>query len=596
MKKSLAMLGLMLIMGSCSFDKVNIRSEAQRVLLQKNDGKLLAFNKAQDALDAATPGDTVILGPGRHQGPLVFKSSGITLKGERSAFVSAMSTWRPQLQPAPFYGRYSWTARIPFETDAVSIDGRTMLNIPESKGNEALVAFNRNGLGSGGRDVLKTTFTFLSPHSLLLISFPGNAKPEHHRIEAAPKNTSAIIVSGVDDCAVENLIVQSGNSGIKLENTNNSIVKNCLVTGNNCIVLRENARNCRIYDNDLTLTPDFLNTFEGCAGNAPWLAASFSGPKDKWAVFLDNSGQGNEIDHNYIYNVYKGIGQSGGIAPSCRHNRIDLCCDKADMIDDFKASDNWTTRTRFFKKSKTVSDSAPSGPVSGQWSIADDFLPLYERHYCEFRLQYQRFLKTGTDGILEFYAARIPENYDIIRLKFVRMAPDTMAPFNIKVFSEKGGLLLAKNGLPAKYIGPSELALDMPAEKNKRLKVIIHDLPGTEWYFPESKFFTPALSVKKETRLLKHDDKNPYKLFYDIPTWIDSIYISMEPLHEGAYATIENHNVKTILKKSGPVKVPYPGRCTIRLFFKDEMTFSIEGPSDIAVIAPDQGMEMTGNE
>jgi len=180
--------------------------------------------------------------------------------------------------------------------------------------------------------------------------------------------------------------------------------------------------------------------------------------------------------------------------------------------------------------------------------------------------------------------------------QLVSFPPNTSDGYSIKVFSEKGGLLLAKKGTPAKYIGPSELSLDFPPEKNKRLKVVINDAPGSEWYFPKSKFFTPALSAKKQTRLVKYDDQNPYKLFYDIPTWTDSIYIFMDPLHEGAYASIENHNIKTVLKKSGTLKVPYPGRCTIRLFFKEEMTFSIDGPSDTILIAPDQEMERFESE
>lgn len=593
MKKIFWLIAAIFIFAGCKSDKLSLRDNANQTVIRKPDGMELLYIKAQDALDAAQNGDIVLLGPGRHQGPLFFKSSGVTLRGERGSSVSGMvSSWRPQWKEEPLYGYYAWSARIPFETRAVSINGRTMLDVPEALGRESVIAVHRFGMGTAGRDVLKACFTYLSKSKIVVVSFPNREKPDRYRIEAAPVGSAAVVVSGVDNCIVENIIIQSGDCGIKLEKTSGSIVRNCLVTGDNCIILGQGVSDCRIIDNDLTLTPDFFNSEKGIASIDPWIAASFEN-KRKWAVLSDDSGTGNEIAHNYIYNVYCGIGHSSkAIGCHIHDNRIDLCGDKPVAVSNGHVENNFITRSRFPVNNVRDLKTIPSGPVSGLWKIADIFYPLHERRAVEFYPKFERLLRPGKDGKIEFYAVNILHSSDLMRMRLMRSPANTTDGYSVKIFSDRGELVLSTNGNPAKCKALSDLNYDFPSEKNRRLRVVINDSQGSEWYFPKCKFFVPALSVKTPTRIAKYDDSNSYKLFYNAPRGTQSIALFMDDLSEGAYASVESPGGRvTTLHKSGTVVTPEPGRYTIRLFFKGEMTFSIGGPSDTAVIAPSQEME-----
>jgi hypothetical protein len=320
-------------------------------------GERIAYVDAGSALAAAQAGDEVLLAAGVHRGPLVLDRSRLILRGELGAVVDGTRTdWLPLWTPEPACGPHAWASPISFRPDVVTMDGRMMIDVREGRGGLAVHAM---GVGRVGRSVLGAIFTYLpgqekNEAGRLIISFAGPDDPARHRIAASPKDTAVVAIRGADDCIVEGLIITGGRSGVRLEATQGSVVRRCLVMGCDYgIHLGKGAAACRILGNDVTLHADAMNgncdPDTGKAGDDVWHAHKDFGTYDKIAIYADNAGRGNEVAGNYLYDVWDGIATNndipdlnahlahlaaGGTVDANRdlwvhHNRVDLAMDDA---------------------------------------------------------------------------------------------------------------------------------------------------------------------------------------------------------------------------------------------------------------------------
>ncbi len=361
-----------------------LKSEDAVVVLRKADGSEKNLSSAQAALDEAKSGDTVILKPGIHQGTLSFKDSNVKLKGEPGATVSAYSRdWKPEWKKEPTYGPYAYTSPIPFQPSTVAIDNRVMIDIRQSRAGKNLAMIHKYGIGRNGREPLQGLFTYLPKEKLLLVSFASDIDPAKQKIEVAPDNASAVLISGFDNCSVEGLIITGGSNGVKFEKTKNSSVSKCLIMGSDiCALLSKGAESCKVLSNDITWNADALCMYYGPVLSwDTWESHKKYGTYDKWGILAECSGDNNEAAYNYLYNGWDGIENGDGNSKDgmeeyytniqndtvqkynkglkIHHNRIDLMLDDAlepgNCLIDNQWYSNIVSRARCATRIKTVS-------------------------------------------------------------------------------------------------------------------------------------------------------------------------------------------------------------------------------------------------
>lgn len=333
--------------------EAHLLAPASSATLQRGNERIACVD-ARAALAQAVAGDVVLLGPGTHRGPLLIDKAGLTLRGEPGARIDAGSTaWTPVWTPEPACGPDAYASPIPFEPAMLTVDGRGMIDVRESRGGLAVHAL---GVGRAGRGALGTIFTWQAKTGRVVVSFAGADHPGRHRIVAIPAGTVAVAVRGVDACSVEGLIVTGGHDGVLLEGTRGSTVRGCLVYACDIgIRIGPGSTGCKVLGNDVTLHADGLNSNcdleSGLAGDDVWGAHKNFGTYDKTGIAADNAGAGNEIAGNWLYDVWDGIEngndvgksgirahverlQGGAVAEANRdlsvhHNRIDLTMDDA---------------------------------------------------------------------------------------------------------------------------------------------------------------------------------------------------------------------------------------------------------------------------
>lgn len=346
-------------------------------------GQVRRVDTAQQALEAAQPGDTVVLGPGVHRGPLVIGVDRVRLRGEPGAVVNANAAdWHPLWRHEPSIAANAYSSEIAFEPGVMSIDGRSMVRLEADRG--AMVV-HRDGVGRAGRNALGACFTYLHDSGRVVVSFAEGIDPADVHIEAAPEQSAVVCVTGGDDVTVEGLILTGGSSGVLLTDTAGSTVQRCLVYAADAgIHLGQGATRCRLLHNDVTWNPDALtidvDRDSGLAADDVWMAHKRFGTYDKWGVLIDRAGADNEVAYNYVYNVFNGIQNEDGVGKNdvqehftryvfqgkspcnqglvVHHNRIDLALDDAlepgnELVDN-RWYANVVTRGRCATRFKTV--------------------------------------------------------------------------------------------------------------------------------------------------------------------------------------------------------------------------------------------------
>ncbi|HBC89658.1 MAG TPA: hypothetical protein DCZ94_22190 [Lentisphaeria bacterium] len=331
---------------------IDMMRPAEKIVIIRNNAET-KFASALEAVAAAQTGDVIVLGSGLHRGPLAFKKSGITLKGEPGAYVTAYDAkWKPEWKKEPAYGKYAYSSPIPFDPQNMAIDGRVMINAEEQRHG---LDVHEDGIGRNDRTPQQSIFTYISKEKRVLVSFSKEINPADHRIDACGKEP-IIKIEGVDNCHVEQLILGGGIEGVQFKNTKGSSVKKCLIFGTDIAAhLSSGATECKVLENDITWNADALSSecdpSTGLVDNDVWNTHKQYGSYDKWGVFAGASGKDNEVAYNYVYDIWDGIEAAGGgdkegiadyyrnkvfkgisqfnIGLKVHHNRVDLCLDDA---------------------------------------------------------------------------------------------------------------------------------------------------------------------------------------------------------------------------------------------------------------------------
>ncbi|HCE42689.1 MAG TPA: hypothetical protein DET40_04000 [Lentisphaeria bacterium] len=361
---------------------VDMMRPAEKVVIIRNNAET-KFPSAAEAVAAAQSGDVIVLGPGLHRGPLALKKSGVTIRGEPGAYVTAyVANWKPEWKKDPNYGKFAYSSPIPFDPQGMAIDGRVMIDADETRGG---LLVHEDGIGRNDRTPQQSIFTYISKEKKVLISFAKDVNPAEHRIDACGKEP-VISVDGADNCIIEGLIAGGGVTGVRLAGTRGSVVKNCLVFGaDQAVLISKGATECKVIGCDVTWNADALSQEcdpkTGLVDNDVWNTHKHYGTYDKTGIAVVDSGKDNEIAYNYVYDVWDGIEAGGGGAKDglvdyyknkvfkgisefnhglkVHHNRIDLTLDDAmspggELVDSQWYS-NVVSRAKCATRIKTVS-------------------------------------------------------------------------------------------------------------------------------------------------------------------------------------------------------------------------------------------------
>ncbi len=325
----------------------------QNITITGKNGVSGTASSLGEAIEKAASGSTVIIDGGTHRGPFVIARDGLTLRGKNGAVITASQDWKPDWRPEPEYG-FAFSSPIPFEPKVMHCDGRFMINVTQKRAGDGLKKIHRDGVGRSGRNVLRGVFTYLPGEKRVLVSFHQKTDISKLNIEASCP-APAITLSG-KNIVLEDLIVFGGDANVCFRDADYCAVRRCLlIGGNDNVLFSTNANYCKVENCDITLNPAGM-TLNAMAGSSKpawdvWVAHKYFGTYDKTGVMFINSGTGNEVCGNYIYNVWNGVTSGSDAGPDeivkyyrefvfpqkavynidqkIHHNRIDLCMDDA---------------------------------------------------------------------------------------------------------------------------------------------------------------------------------------------------------------------------------------------------------------------------
>ncbi|MAX27413.1 MAG: hypothetical protein CMJ19_23190 [Phycisphaeraceae bacterium] len=386
--------------------KAGVLDDATEVKVIRK-GQTLRFTSARQAVAKAQSGDVIELGTGTHVGPLVLDKANLTLQAKPGVLARVNGNdirWKPQWKRAPEFGATAWQSPIDFEPVTLSINQRVMIHATESRGG---LLVHDNGVGRGGRLPLHSVFTYRQSQRDVIVSFATDINPNQQTIEAAKQGNCAIDIRA-DHCVVRNLIANGGQAAISLQDTQGSVVEQCLTYGAEAgIRLSHGATQCRVANCDVTWNQDAMSidcdTNSGLAGDDVWIAHKRFGTYDKWGILLDCAGLDNEIVGNYVYDVWNGIQNEHGVSKDevaehyrnhvfkgiskyniglkVHHNRIDLTMDDAlepgNELKDNHWYSNLVTRARCAARLKTI-EMGPFYFYDNILSQSSDGLRLYK--------------------------------------------------------------------------------------------------------------------------------------------------------------------------------------------------------------------------
>jgi len=194
-------------------------------------GGIVVTSTIQAAIDAAHPGDTIVVPPGTyHECPVVDKDN-ITIHGSTSAKIDATGCDN---------GLTVGTGQITIDTDTglpvcppITIHGFTISGLTIKNAEE-------NGIFIMGATNFHVTLgKYIANHEYGI--FPRcstNGLIDLNLVDAAQVADDAGIYVGVDDqVVVEKNFVTGGPIGIEIENTINTVVRNNVATGNTSGIL-----------------------------------------------------------------------------------------------------------------------------------------------------------------------------------------------------------------------------------------------------------------------------------------------------------------------------------------------------------------------
>ena len=352
MKKNLVFISALLAL-ALSAQTIYVASDAK----DGGDGsKAKPFAKIQQGLDKAMPGDTVELAPGVYFERVKFPRSGeykkpIRLNGPRSAVIDASEQFAPKWEKYPEYGKFAWRTSVPAtlfpKTEknqgcglVIAKDGLIIQlferRVTADKNGKVKIERDtvwekkhlmQYGIGKTKWKLIKALAMYRAKERDLIVSFGDGRDISKEQIILSPP-IPAIMIDGVDRCAVSGITIRHAQKGVLIRNSCGSVVENCRVLRSDFgVEMRGKAERCTVRFCDISLDPIFRCDPRLMGSWDAWRGHKFGGYWDRIGINMLYTTGGHHIHDNYIHNHWGGIQDIGNpgqnLALNVHNNRID---------------------------------------------------------------------------------------------------------------------------------------------------------------------------------------------------------------------------------------------------------------------------------
>jgi hypothetical protein len=284
----------------------------------------------QAALDAAQPGDTVLLAPGIYRERVRFTRGGkrgspVILEGEPGAIIDGSTPVDLKWVPAPDIAPGVWRAPVDFFPFTVTANGQTLTTLnekrttPEARKEQNDIGANkilwpdafRDGIRRSGWDGVRALAMYREKQRELIVRFQHDLDPRTMNMTVAPREP-VVLIDGVDRCVVRGITLRNSAIGVMIARSLGSVVEQCVIDpADYGIQLESGADRATLRFNRITLNPySGANPWRrGSWDN--WQAHKIGGFWDRIGIKVGRTLGGHDIHDNHIHDHWDGIDDHG---------------------------------------------------------------------------------------------------------------------------------------------------------------------------------------------------------------------------------------------------------------------------------------------
>lgn len=288
------------------------------------------YATVQAALDAAKPGDTVLLGPGIYRERVRFTRGGergapVTLEGRPGAIIDGSTPVELKWVPAPDIAPGVWRAPLDFFPFTVTANGQVITTLNEKRtapltqkekdaGTQRSILWPdafRDGIRRSGWDGVRALAMYRQKERELIVRFQHDLDPREMNMTVAPREP-VVLIDGVDRAVVRGVTLRNSAIGVQIANSLGSVVEQTTIDpADYGIVLEAGADRATLRFNRITLNP--------YAGANPWRRGSWDdwqahkigGFWDRIGIKIGRTLGGHHIHDNHIHDHWDGIDDHG---------------------------------------------------------------------------------------------------------------------------------------------------------------------------------------------------------------------------------------------------------------------------------------------